>query len=181
MGDFPKILCPAINFDWSVQRATKLMSTQAHQDRPEQIWTDFDRLEQTSLDYLEYLEYWNTKNTWNIWNTWSFAIGVMFLFSVYSALLYPHFVFPPWTLSSWLSKFKWIESAAWSDLCPLAPHRVIGRGKVVNRVLKYNPQFRFSYPPPTSQLGEMIGNARKKLRAAEKARLQIDLCDKVWL
>ena len=104
----------------------------------------------------------------------------MFLFSVYSALLYPHFVFPPWTLSSWLCLFKWIESAAWSDLCPLAPHRVIGRGKVVNRVLKYNPQFRFSYPPPTSQLGEMIGNARKNLRAAEKSRLQIDLCDKVW-
>ena len=100
MGDFPKILCPAINFDWSVQRARKLMSTQADQDRPEQTGTDFDRLEQTSLDYLEY---WNTKNTWNIWNTWreaNFAIGVMFLFSVYSALLYPYFVFPPWTLSS---------------------------------------------------------------------------------
>ena len=30
---------------------------------------------------------------------------------------------------------EWIE-LAWSDLCPLAPHRVIGSPKVVNRVLK---------------------------------------------
>ena len=147
---------------------------------PGQTRTDLDRLWQTRADqpgllgipgileyqeYLKYLEYLEFRNWCDV-----------FIFSIFCTALPPE-LYPP----SWLSLFKWIESAAWSDLCPLAPHRVIGRGKVVNRVLKYNPQFRFSYPPPTSKLGEMIGKARKNLRAAEKPRLQIDLCDKVWL
>ena len=36
----------------------------------------------------------------------------------------------------WLRLLVEMNRSVWSDLCPLAPHRVIGRGKVVNRVLK---------------------------------------------